>query len=87
MSYGVTWLPSARDALLRIIMSRPDRGAVVEALDDLGATLQREGSVAGESREGEFRVLFRLPLALKFSVEEAERVVTVIEVWAIKEPN
>jgi len=73
--------------LLRIIMSRPDRRAVVRALDGLGATLEQEGSVAGESREGEFRVLFELPLAIKFSVEEVEGIVTVIEVWVIGEPN
>ena len=83
MSYQVTWVPSAQDALLQIIISRPDRVAVVTALDRLGATLQREGPAAGESREGEFRVLFELPLAVKFSVEEPERAVTVTDVWAI----
>ena len=83
MSYRVTWAPSAQDALFQIVISRPDRGAVVSALDRLGATLQREGAAAGESREGEFRVLFELPLAVKFSVEEPERAVTVTDVWAI----
>ena len=43
--------------------------------------------MAGESREGEFRVLFELPLAAKFVVEESERTVTVTEVWVIGEPN
>ncbi len=87
MSYSVTWLPSAQDALLRIIMSRPDRGAVVKALEGLGDTLEREGPVAGESREGEFRVLFELPLAIKFFVEDVESIVTVVEVWVIGNPN
>ncbi len=80
MSYRVTWVPSAQDALLQIVLSRPDRGAVVSALDRLGATLERDGSAAGESREGEFRVLFELPLAVKFSVQEVERAVTVTDV-------
>jgi len=83
MSYRVTWVPSAQDALLQIILSRPDRGAVVNALERLGATLRGEGSAAGESREGEFRVLFELPLAVKFSVEEPQRAATVTDVWAI----
>ncbi len=83
MIYRVTWVPSAQDALLRIIISRPDRGAVVNALDRLGAMLQREGPAAGESREGEFRVLFEIPLAVKFSVEEPDRAVTVTDVWVI----
>ena len=83
MSYRVTWVPSAQDALLQIIIGRPDRGAVVNALDRLGTTLQQDGPAAGESREGEFRVLFELPLAVKFSVEESDRAVTVTDVWAI----
>ena len=82
MSYRVSWVASAQDALLQII-SRPDRGAVVNVLDRLGATLEREGPAAGESREGEFRVLFELPLAVKFSMEEAGRAVTVTDVCAI----
>ena len=45
--------------------------------------LQREGPAAGESREGEFRVLFEIPLAVKFSVEEPDRAVTVTDVWVI----
>ena len=77
MSYRVSWVPSAQDALLQIIIGWPDRGAVVGALERLGATLQRDGSAAGESREPEFRVLFELPLAVKFSVDEPERAVTV----------
>jgi hypothetical protein len=83
MSFRVTWVPSAQDALLQIIISRPDRGTVVNALNRLGIILQREGPAAGESREEEFRVLFELPLAVKFSVEEPERAVTVTDVWAI----
>jgi hypothetical protein len=87
MTYRITWLPSAEQALLQIVISRPDRGAIVSALDRLGTTLEREGSMAGESREGEFRVLFELPLAAKFVVEESERTVTVTDVWVIGEPN
>ncbi len=84
MSYRVTWVPSAQDALLQIILRRPDRGAVVNALSRLGTILEREGSAAGESREGEFRVLFELPLAVKFSVEEPQRAVTITDVWAVE---
>jgi len=39
MSYQVTWVPSAQDALLQIIISGVDRVAIVAALDRLGATL------------------------------------------------
>lgn len=87
MNYRVTWLSSAEQALLQIVISRPDRGAIVSALDRLGATLQREGPLAGESREAEFRVLFELPLAVKFAVEESAQMVTVTEVWVIGQPN
>ena len=81
MSYEVTWVPSAQDALLQIIISRPARGAVVNALDRLGATLEQEGPAAGESREGKHRVLFEIPLAVEFSVDEPDRAVTITEVW------
>jgi hypothetical protein len=87
MSFRVNWLPSAEEALLQIVISRPDRGAVVDALDRLGTTLQQEGPAAGESREGEFRVLFALPLAAKFVVDQSEQLVTVVEVWAIGGPQ
>jgi hypothetical protein len=83
MSYEVTWVPSAQDALLQIIISRPARGAVVNALDRLGATLEQEGPAAGESRVEEFPVLFELPLAVKFAVEEPDRTVTVTDAWVI----
>jgi hypothetical protein len=86
MTYRVTWLPSAEQALLQIVISRPDRAAVVGALDRLGRTLQEEGPTAGESREGEFRVLFELPLAAKLVVDEPEGAVTVVEVWVIGQP-
>ena len=82
MNYRVTWVPSAQDALLQIIISRPNRGGC-ERPGSPCATLQQEGPAAGESREGEFRVLFELPLAVKFSVEEPERAVIVTDVWVI----
>ena len=63
MNYAVTWVPSAQDALLRIVISRPDREAVVSALDRIGRILAREGPAAGESRDQDLRLLFVLPLA------------------------
>ncbi len=83
MNYTVTWLPSAQDALLRIVISRPDRGAVVSALDRIGRILASEGPAAGESRDQDLRILFALPLAVIFSVEESDRTITVRRVWAI----
>ena len=83
MSYAVAWLPSAQDALLQIVLSRADRADVVQALDNLGRVLARDGVVAGESRVGEFRVLFELPLAVKFTADANKQEVTIVEVWAI----
>jgi hypothetical protein len=83
MSYRLVWLPSARDAALQIILTRPDRAAIVAALDRLTRTLQHEGPAAGESREVDFRVTFDNPLAVKFSVDEADRAVTITDIWTV----
>ena len=83
MNYTVTWVPSAQDALLRIVISRPDRGAVVSAIDRIGSILASGGPASGESRDQDLRILFALPLAVIFSVEESDRTITVRRVWAI----
>lgn len=83
MSYQVVWLPSARDVQLTVVLSRADRGAVVGVLERLGGRLANEGPLAGESREGEFRVFFELPLAVKFCVDEEQRTATIVDVWSI----
>ena len=82
MNYTVTWVPSG-DALLRILIGRPDRAAVVSALDRIGSVLAREGPAAGESRDQNLRILFALPLAVIFSVEEPEHTITVKRIWTI----
>lgn len=83
MSYRLIWATSAQDDLLQIIFARPDRIAIVSALNRLGATLQREGPTAGESRESNYRVLVELPLGVKFSVDELDRSVKITDVWSI----
>ena len=83
MNYRVTWVTFAQDAMLSIVFRRPDRAAIVNALNRLGATLEQEGPAAGESRDGRFRVLFELPLAVRFWVDERNREVIVTDVWAI----
>jgi len=83
MSYRLVWLPTARDAALQIILTRSNRAAIVGALDRLTGTLQQEGPAAGESREVDFRVAFDNPLAVKFSVDEADRAVTITDIWTV----
>ena len=84
MSYRLVWLSSARDAALQILLSQPNRAAIVVAVNRLSSTLQREGPAAGESREVDLRVLFETPLAVEFSVDELDRAVTISDVWIIK---
>ena len=84
MSYRVAWVPSARDVLLQILFDGPNRAEIVGALNRLSATLQQHGPAAGESREGIHRVLLESPLAVKFSVDEPDRVATITELWLIK---
>jgi hypothetical protein len=83
MSYRVDWAPLAQDEALRIVLARPDRGAVVRAMDVIGTILAEEGPRAGECREGPFRILIELPLAVKFTVDTDDAVVTVAQIWDI----
>jgi hypothetical protein len=84
MSYQVDWAPLARDEALRIVLARPDRAEVVRAMDVIGAVLAEEGPRAGESREGPFRILIERPLAVKFTVDTSEALVTIAQVWALR---
>ena len=65
MSFDVSWLPSAKDELLRIVLSHPRRTEVVNALNYIANGLQAEGDRAGESRDEGHRVLFALPLGVR----------------------
>jgi hypothetical protein len=61
MIYTVIWQPSAEAALATLWNDALDRAAVTSAADTIDALLRQNPSSRGESRSGNFRVLFVAP--------------------------
>ena len=83
MNYTVTWVSSCKARCCESSSVGPTAERLSSALDRIGSILAREGPAAGESRDQYLRILFALPLAVIFSVEESDRTITVRRVWAI----
>ncbi len=81
MSYTVVWASGAEDGLADLWVNAPDRDAVAAAADAIDARLRRDPYAASESREGTTRVTFEAPLAVLYEVSDADRRVTVLDVW------
>jgi hypothetical protein len=81
MKYTVVWKQPAKRRLAEIWMGSVDRAAVARAADEIDARLASAPLTEGESREEEFRVLFVAPLAVKYGVSPADRLVSVARVW------
>lgn len=80
MKFTVTWLPSAETRLIQIWLSARDRQAIQEANSNIESVLASQPQTAGESRAGTFRIYCSGPLAVVYSVSEADRMVKVAEV-------
>jgi hypothetical protein len=81
MRYTVVWRPSAEAELAEIWVTGPDRQSVRSAADEIDARLRSRPLDAGESRQGEFRVLLTPPIGVVYSVNEEDAMVVVVEVW------
>lgn len=87
MTYRVVWTSDAQSDLATIWMESPDRRAVAAAADRLDMELPKEPAVFGESRSGQVRIAFSLPLAIEFEVHDPDLTVYVLAVWAIHRPR
>lgn len=58
-----------------------DRDEVTAASDEIDRQLAAMPTSAGESRDGNVRILFVGPLAVDFEVIEDDCMVTVLAVW------
>ncbi len=81
--YTVRWKRSARDQLAELWMQAPDRNAVTDAANQIDSLLERSPEQQGESRPGGRRILILLPLAVLFRVNEQDKIVAVLKVWAV----
>lgn len=83
MKWTVVWKPAAQHDLTAIWLKALNRQAVTRTSAELDRLLQRDPLNLGESREGNERVVFVLPLAIRYQVSEADRLVAVQEVWTM----
>lgn len=80
MKYTVAFKPAAEQELANIWSNAPDRAAVTAAAHEIEIALQRDPVACGESRGKGTRVLFHPPLVVQYRVNEADRMVRVVEV-------
>ena len=81
MTFRVLWQESAEQELSRIWLGSRFRSQIVESVTELDGRLQRAPHTVGESREEGHRIAFAPPLAIRFLVNEADRVVVVLNLW------
>jgi hypothetical protein len=74
MRFTVVWKPSALD----------DLASLWTAADRIDGELLNDPAAQGESRPGNRRILFVLPLAVVFDVNEPDRVVNVLSVHRVR---
>ena len=77
--FTVTWHPSAIDELAQIWLSAIDRNAVTNAVSAIDAILRNEPQKKGDEFYGD-RIIVAMPLAVTFAVNEADRIVQVLQV-------
>ena len=68
MAFHVNWKPSARDRITEIWIDATDRGQITRATDIIDEALRTNPETFGESRSGNLRIAFVLPLAVMFEV-------------------
>jgi hypothetical protein len=85
--FRVEWTPTALNQLARIWTNADDstRRIVTLATEEIDELLATGAADAGESRDESIRILFVLPLGVKFHVHEASRTAAVFHVWRIRE--
>lgn len=82
MRYTVTWLPDAEDELANLWNQALDRQAVADAANRMEQSLMRDADRKGRAKNGR-RILIDAPLAMTFTVNPDDRLVTVIWVERI----
>jgi hypothetical protein len=80
MKWTVIYRPDAADDLATIWLNAADRQAIANAANSIDRQLGMAPLTAGESRQGNSRILCEGPLAVFFDVDEQDRKTTV---WAV----
>jgi hypothetical protein len=82
MKWTVIYRPSAKSQLASLWMQAVDREAVARAANSADREFATAPLTAGESREGNQRILIEPPLAFLFDVNDQDRTVLV---WSVTE--
>jgi len=80
MIYQIDWKINAEDQLTAIWLSGRDRQYLREAVDAFERDCQVNPLSLGESREGNFRLVFVGPLRIWIEVDTDAKVVTVYNI-------
>jgi hypothetical protein len=83
MNFKVVWTPEAEADLTKLWLASRWRHLITASADQLGVLLSKNPNDIGESRDLNKRVVFALPLAVEFDVDETERTVYVRAVWQV----
>jgi hypothetical protein len=81
MKYTVVWKKRALDRLAEMWLAASDKNDVTDAANQIDQLLAFEPWEHGESREKDVRVFFVPPLAVLYSISDADRLVEVLRVW------
>jgi hypothetical protein len=81
MSYTVVWKKKALDRLAEIWLAASDQSDVSDAANGIDQHLANDPWTHGESRDQDVRVFFVPPLAVLYSISDADRLVEVLRVW------
>jgi hypothetical protein len=83
MSYAVIWGDAVQDEVQRLHDDAADPEAVLHAVVRIGLELSQVPLSAGESREGNRRILFKFPLVVWYTVHDRLKIVVVTDVgWS-----
>jgi hypothetical protein len=80
--FTVVWVIRAEHELAALWLASADRAAVTRATHEIEQRLHRHPQEEGESRGVDQRVTFVPPLGVLFEVDEDDRIVWVLQVWA-----
>jgi hypothetical protein len=83
MIFTVTWAEAAVQALADIWNNSTNRTALTVATNEIDAELRIDPDTVGRTTVGTIREWIHPPLGVEFDVNEPDRIVNVLNVWAV----
>jgi plasmid stabilization system protein ParE len=81
MIWTVVWKPAAERALTDLWLQAADRQPISDAANRIDQLLKHFPATVGESRDPGRRILIEEPLAVVYTINSGDRMVTVLAVW------